>query len=218
MAFEGYTLYSLNSSWVRSASCTLRCSKRLGSNLLKGNVPLAPHRRSIASLTLRRRFQQADKAILLATDVAARGLDIPKVDHVVHFQLPRTSDTYIHRSGRTGRAGQSGVTLQLVAPEEKSLQKEIMQSLGRGAGRRCVLLRLAEKAGTDVKSLATLPVEWSIVSQLKTRIVLAKQIDQEAHKATKQNHDEKWLAEAAEAMEIDLDDLSCASRSFWHGN
>jgi superfamily II DNA/RNA helicase len=77
-------------------------------------------------------FQEADHAILLATDVASRGLDIPKVDHVVHFQLPRTSDTYIHRSGRTGRAGQSGVTLQLVAPEEKGLQREIMQSLGKG--------------------------------------------------------------------------------------
>jgi len=68
----------------------------------------------------------------LATDVAARGLDIPEVHHVVHYQLPRTVDTYIHRSGRTGRAGKSGIVLQLVAPEEKVLQKELMTSLGKG--------------------------------------------------------------------------------------
>lgn len=78
------------------------------------------------------RFRSADKAVLLATDVAARGLDVPQVDHVIHYQLPRTADTYVHRSGRTARAGKEGVSLQLVSPEEKTLQREIFHSLHRG--------------------------------------------------------------------------------------
>lgn len=71
-------------------------------------------------------------SVLLCTDVAARGLDIASVHHVVHYQLPRTADTYVHRSGRTARAGREGVSLQLVSPEEKSLQRELFKSLGRG--------------------------------------------------------------------------------------
>lgn len=71
-------------------------------------------------------------SVLLATDVAARGLDISHVDHVVHFQLPRTADTYVHRSGRTARAGQSGISLALVEPAEKRLWRDLGRSLKRG--------------------------------------------------------------------------------------
>lgn len=65
-------------------------------------------------------------------------------------------------------------------------------------------------AMADVKDLHTLPVEWTILDRLKTRIQLAKQIDSSHHKVTKQNHEDHWLKEAAEAMEVDLDDLECA--------
>lgn len=70
---------------------------------------------------------------MLATDVAARGLDIPSVSHVVHFNLPRTADVYVHRSGRTARAGQEGLALQLISPEDKQAQRLLMVSLGKGA-------------------------------------------------------------------------------------
>ena len=79
------------------------------------------------------RFKSATNSILLATDVAARGLDIPSVSHVVHYQLPRSADVYVHRSGRTARAGKEGLALQLVAPEEKQMQRLLMASLGKGA-------------------------------------------------------------------------------------
>lgn len=69
--------------------------------------------------------------MLIATDVAARGLDIPNVDHVVHFNLPRTADAYIHRSGRTARAQNPGFALQIVCAEERNMQKSLMRSLGR---------------------------------------------------------------------------------------
>jgi len=77
------------------------------------------------------RFKASAKGVLIATDVAARGLDIPNVDHVIHFNLPRTADAYIHRSGRTARAQNPGFALQLCAPEEKGVQRALMKSLGR---------------------------------------------------------------------------------------
>ena len=77
------------------------------------------------------RFRSSPSCILLATDVAARGLDIPKVDHVLHFQPPRTADAYIHRSGRTARAGKDGLSLVLCAPEEKSLFRALLKKLNK---------------------------------------------------------------------------------------
>lgn len=76
-------------------------------------------------------------SILLATDVAARGLDIPAVDHVVHFQLPRAADTYVHRSGRTARAGQSGISLALIEPAEKKLWRDLNKTLKRSEYDTC---------------------------------------------------------------------------------
>jgi ATP-dependent RNA helicase DDX24/MAK5 len=77
------------------------------------------------------RFASSKTGVLIATDVAARGLDIPSVDHVIHFQLPRTADAYIHRSGRTARAKRDGFSLQMCSPEEMGMQKALMKSLGR---------------------------------------------------------------------------------------
>ncbi len=57
-------------------------------------------------------------SILIATDVAARGLDVPSVQLVVHYHLPRAADMYVHRSGRTARAEKSGSSILLCAPEE----------------------------------------------------------------------------------------------------
>jgi superfamily II DNA or RNA helicase len=76
-------------------------------------------------------FKSSKNGVLIATDVAARGLDIPLVEHVVHFNLPRTADAYIHRSGRTARAQKPGFALLLCSAEEKGTQRALMKSLGR---------------------------------------------------------------------------------------
>ncbi|MBC7543706.1 MAG: DEAD/DEAH box helicase, partial [Candidatus Sericytochromatia bacterium] len=64
------------------------------------------------------RFRAGDLPILVATDIAARGLDLPGVTHVVNHSLPRGLGAYVHRTGRTGRAGRKGVAISLVIPQE----------------------------------------------------------------------------------------------------
>jgi ATP-dependent RNA helicase DeaD len=65
------------------------------------------------------RFRQNQIAVLVATDVAARGLDIDNISHVVNFDLPLDAEVFVHRVGRTGRAGKTGVAITLVAPKEQ---------------------------------------------------------------------------------------------------
>ena len=77
------------------------------------------------------RFKQTPKSVLIATDVAARGLDIPSVDHVIHYQIPRTADVYVHRNGRTARAMLEGFGLLLCAPDERKLLRSLLGSLKR---------------------------------------------------------------------------------------
>jgi len=63
--------------------------------------------------------------VLVATDVAARGLDIPDISHVFNFDMPRTADTYLHRIGRTGRAGRKGIAISLVEAHDNVLLGKI---------------------------------------------------------------------------------------------
>ncbi|KAJ8487527.1 hypothetical protein ONZ45_g14294 [Pleurotus djamor] len=141
------------------------------------------------------RFKSTPNAVLLATDVAARGLDIPSIDHVIHYQIPKTADTYVHRNGRTARAKREGVSLLLCAPEERKIVRALMSSLERD------------------EDIPELSIELNILDKLKARIQLAKKIESAHHKTTKENHERKWLTEAAEAMEIKLDDDMFASDS-----
>jgi ATP-dependent RNA helicase RhlE len=76
-------------------------------------------------------FKTGDTRVLVATDIAARGLDIEDLPHVVNFEVPHVPEDYVHRIGRTGRAGAEGDAISLVAPEEVKLLKEIEKLLKR---------------------------------------------------------------------------------------
>ncbi|MGR9037951.1 MAG: DEAD/DEAH box helicase [Gammaproteobacteria bacterium] len=76
-------------------------------------------------------FKNGKVAVLVATDIAARGLDIDELPHVVNFDLPQMPDDYIHRIGRTGRAGMAGEAISLVCPEETHLLAAIEKLLQR---------------------------------------------------------------------------------------
>ncbi len=69
--------------------------------------------------------------ILVATDVASRGIDIQTISHVINFDLPRSTEDYVHRIGRTGRAGATGIALSLASPREMSLVRQIEKFTGQ---------------------------------------------------------------------------------------
>lgn len=76
------------------------------------------------------RFRQRSLQILVATDVAARGIDVDDVTHVFHYSLPDEPENYTHRSGRTARAGKSGIAIALVGPRDVSMLKAIEKATG----------------------------------------------------------------------------------------
>src|SRR6478609_7682430 len=76
------------------------------------------------------RFRNHSIRVLVATDVAARGLDIEGLDLVVNFELPFQPETYVHRIGRTGRAGKAGVAVSLVGPQDGAKVKAIEATIG----------------------------------------------------------------------------------------
>ncbi|KAF6129650.1 DEAD-box helicase 24 [Phyllostomus discolor] len=123
MQHPGRTLVFANS---------ISCIKRL-SGLLKvlDIMPLTLHACMHQKQRLRNleQFAHLEDCVLLATDVAARGLDIPKVQHVIHYQVPRTSEIYVHRSGRTARAANEGLSLMLIGPEDMINFKKIYKTL-----------------------------------------------------------------------------------------
>ncbi len=75
-------------------------------------------------------FKEGKVRVLVATDIAARGLDIPLLPHVINFELPNISEDYVHRIGRTGRAGASGEALSLVSLDEVGYLKDIEKLIG----------------------------------------------------------------------------------------
>lgn len=75
-------------------------------------------------------FREARIQYLVATDVAARGLDISGVSHIYNFDVPEESETYIHRIGRTGRMGDDGVAITFVAPKDEAMVSEIEKKIG----------------------------------------------------------------------------------------
>lgn len=77
-------------------------------------------------------FRQGSCRIMVATDVAARGLDIPHIEHVINYDLPQSPEDYVHRIGRTARAGANGSALNFITPEDKGRWKAINSFIDHG--------------------------------------------------------------------------------------
>jgi ATP-dependent RNA helicase DeaD len=113
--------------FVRTKIETVELSERLearGFNAapLNGDIPQQQRERTIAAL-------KASKVdIVVATDVAARGLDVERISHVVNYDVPYDSESYVHRIGRTGRAGRSGDAILFIAPRERNMLRVIERS------------------------------------------------------------------------------------------
>ena len=131
------------------------------------------------------RFRSCESGVLLATDVAARGLDIPLIQHVVHFHVPKTAEMYVHRSGRTARAHQDGLSVLLLAPEEVALYRKICHSLQKESG------------------LPDFPVDHAFMKAVRQRASLAQEIDCEENRDRKMRAKDQWRKQAAASMDLD---------------
>jgi ATP-dependent RNA helicase RhlE len=76
-------------------------------------------------------FKDGRLRVLVATDIAARGIDIDDLSHVINFELPNIPETYVHRIGRTGRAGASGIAISFCEAEEKPYLADIQKLIGK---------------------------------------------------------------------------------------
>jgi ATP-dependent RNA helicase RhlE len=81
-------------------------------------------------------FKRGTYQILVATDVASRGVDVEGISHVINFDIPEDADTYIHRIGRTGRAEATGDAITFVSPEDRTLLRDIEKTIGRSLPRK----------------------------------------------------------------------------------
>ena len=110
--------------FVRTKQATERLAERLRARgfsaaAINGDIAQPQRERTIGQL------RDASLDILVATDVAARGLDVERVSHVVNFDIPTDTESYVHRIGRTGRAGREGQAISFVTPRERHLLKAI---------------------------------------------------------------------------------------------
>ncbi|PTB65525.1 DEAD-domain-containing protein [Trichoderma citrinoviride] len=196
-----YTVLVLNPGrrtlvFTNSISAVRRLTPLL-QNLGLSALPL--HSQMIQKARLRsiERFAAAKNSILVATDVAARGLDIKEVDQVLHYHVPRQADTYIHRSGRTARGDRSGVSVILCSPEEVLPTRRLASKV-----------HAEREGGGGVKRehfIETLSIDRKIASRLKTRVDLAKRIADAVLAKEKGHSEDTWLRNAAEELGVDYD-------------
>ncbi len=105
---------------------------RLAKKLNKQDIPsgsIHGDKSQNARIRALEQFKKGDLQVLVATDVAARGIHLEELSHVVNFDLPQVAEDYIHRIGRTGRAGKSGQAISFVSPDEKDKWKAIQKLL-----------------------------------------------------------------------------------------
>ncbi|KAL0861360.1 hypothetical protein ABMA27_008911 [Loxostege sticticalis] len=144
-----------------------------------------PQRQRLKNLE---RFRDDPQGVLIATDVAARGLDIPDVDHVIHYQVPKTAENYVHRSGRTARANKEGLTILMMEPAEAFLYSKLCRTLNK------------------TSEVPTFPVPPAQLAPLKQLVSVARDIEALALKHRRATHAQSWRDKAAREMDMIIDD------------
>lgn len=150
--------------------------------------------------------------ILVATDVAARGLDIPNVDLVIHYHVPRTADDYVHRSGRTARADQSGVSVLLCGPKEDIPTNRLIAKVHASAA-----AAQSNKPRKALLGVQTIDIDRRLVSTLRPRVALSKKITETTIAKERGTKDEDWLKNAAEELGIEYDSEELEKAGTWKG-
>jgi superfamily II DNA/RNA helicase len=145
---------------------------------------------------------------LVATDVAARGLDIPAIDMVIHYDVAPTPDLYIHRSGRTARAGLSGTTVTLVAAAEKMRFKGMLNALAKAEAEAAEAHGMSNYRSRSVR-LSEPPLARVLLrgqSVVCRRVVAARLVDREENALRRHDADAAWFRKTAQEAELDFSD------------
>ncbi|CAN5223280.1 DEAD/DEAH box helicase [soil metagenome] len=116
--FEGMIVFVRTKNETEALAEKLR-ARGYSAMAISGDVPQAQRERTVNQL------KSGKLDILVATDVAARGLDVDRISHVVNYDIPIDTESYVHRIGRTGRAGRSGAAISFVTPRERHLLNAI---------------------------------------------------------------------------------------------
>jgi ATP-dependent RNA helicase DDX24/MAK5 len=183
---QAKTLVFTNSiSSVRRLTPLLQ-NLNLPASALHSSMPQKARLRSVE------RFSETktDGKILIATDVAARGLDIENIDLILHYHVPRTADAYIHRSGRTARAENAGESILLCSPDEV-------------AGVTKLIAQVHSAAGGD--HLEPVHVDRQLVARLMPRLTLSQKISGATLAKEKVGSQDEWLRTVAEELGVDYD-------------
>lgn len=155
--------------------------------------------------------------IMVATDVAARGLDIPGIELVVHYHVPRAADAYVHRSGRTARASSSGLSILLCGPDEVVSTRRLVAKVHAAAQSKA--RQAGQKSDKDTPGffVRTIDIDRKLVSRLRERVVLAKKIADAALAKERGNKDENWMKAAAEELGVEYDSEDLDKAGKWGG-
>lgn len=173
--------------FCNSIDCVRRLKSVLETLCLR---PLVLH----ADMQQRQRLRQLDRfanekdSILIATDIAARGLDILNVQHVVHFNVPKAAETYIHRSGRTARVQQKGLSVLLVDGRELPQYRKLLHSLKRE------------------EDLPELPLKENVLKGCRLRVMSAREIEVMKHRQRKRSASNGWFMKYARDADVELED------------
>lgn len=141
-----------------------------------------------ARLKALEKFSTDENGVLVATDVAARGIDVKNVKCVIHYQIPATADTYVHRSGRTARVEEDGISIAFVTPKEHGRFRALLHSIGHK------------------DEVPEFPVDLSLMKECRKRATLAVKYDALTRKDSKSKADHSWKKLHAEQLGIVLSD------------
>ena len=122
--YDGVIIFVRTKVSTEELSSKLR-ARGFSATGLNGDVPQSTREKTVD------RLKKGDIDILVATDVVARGLDVERISHVINFDIPYDTEAYVHRIGRTGRAGRSGDAILFVAPREKRMLRAIEKVSGK---------------------------------------------------------------------------------------
>lgn len=141
--FDGMIIF------VRTRIVTVELAEKLSARgfaatALNGDIPQAQRERTVEQL------KRGKLDILVATDVAARGLDVDRISHVVNYDIPHDTEAYIHRIGRTGRAGREGDAILFVAPRERRM----LNAIERATNKKIELMELPSTELINDKRIA----------------------------------------------------------------